>query len=201
MKARKVTGLDPQGALADNVERIARTRLDELEGFLPAVLDEREVTALHDMRIAAKRLRYLLEATAETCFGGYAPTAAKRARELQTLIGEIHDCDVAIPRVEEALTGIETADEEQLVQRAGEAPDLDPRLAADLPHAAEHRGLVTLLTYLRARRRVLYRQFLATWRSWERDGVAPRLRFALAERPASITRRSPDGNESERPPA
>lgn len=201
MKARKVTGLDPQGALAENAERIARTRLEELEGFVPAVLDEREVTALHDMRIAAKRLRYLLEATAEICFGDYAGTAAKRARELQDLIGEIHDCDVAIPRVEEALTAVEAADEEQLVQRAGDAPDLDPRLAADLPHAAEHRGLVTLLTYLRARRRVLYRRFLAVWRSWERDGVAPRLRFALQERPEAITRRSPDGNESGSQPA
>jgi hypothetical protein len=201
VKARRVTGLDPQGGLADNVERIARTRLDELEGFVPAVLDPREVTALHDMRIAAKRLRYLLEATAPTCFGAYARTAGKRARELQDLIGEIHDCDVAIPRVEQALAAVEAADEEQLVRRAGDASDLDPRLAADLPHAGEHRGLITLLTYLRARRRVLYRRFLATWRAWERDGVSPRLRYALAERPDAITRRSPDGNESEDSPA
>ncbi len=201
MKPRKVSGLDPQGGLADNAERIARVRLDELEGFVPAVLDAREVTALHDMRIAAKRLRYLLEATAATCFGGYARTAAKRTRALQDLIGEIHDCDVAIPRVEQALTAVEAADEEQLVRRAGDAPDIAPRLAADLPHAGEHRGLVTLLTYLRARRRVLHRRFVAAWRSWERDGVSPRLRYALAERPDAITRRSPDGNESEDPPA
>lgn len=201
MKARKVAGLDPQGALADNVERIALTRLGELEGFVPTVLDEREMTALHDMRIAAKRLRYLLEATAEICFGGYARSAAKRARELQDLIGEIHDCDVAIPRVEQALSAVAAADEDQLVRRAGDASDLDPRLAGELPHAAEHRGLVTLLTYLRARRRVLYRRFLVGWRSWERDGVAPRLRYALAERPEAITRRSPDGNESDEPPA
>lgn len=201
MKARKVAGVEPLGGLADNVERIARTRLAELEGFVPTALDPHEVTALHDMRIAAKRLRYLLEATAETCFGAYARTAAKRARGLQDLIGEIHDCDVAIPRVEQALTAVEAADEEQLVQRAGDASDLDPRLAAELPHAAEHRGLVTLLTYLRARRRVLFRRFLAEWRSWERDGVAPRLRYALAERPEAITRRSPYGNESEEPPA
>lgn len=201
MKARKVPGLDPHGGLADNVERIARTRLDELEAFVPAALDPREVDALHGMRIAAKRLRYLLEATAEPCFGDYARVAAKRARGLQDVIGEIHDCDVAIPRVEQALTAVETADEDELVRRAGDAPDAAPRLAAELPHAAEHRGLVTLLTYLRARRRVLHRRFLDDWRSWERDGVGSRLRFALAERPEAITRRSPDGNEPEDPPA
>jgi CHAD domain-containing protein len=33
--------------------------------------DPREVEALHDMRIAAKRLRYILEIT-EPCFGEYA---------------------------------------------------------------------------------------------------------------------------------
>ncbi|MFA4927836.1 MAG: CHAD domain-containing protein [Patulibacter sp.] len=201
MKARKVPGLDPHGELADNVARIARVRLDELCDFVPAVLDASEVAALHDMRIAAKRLRYLLEATAETCFGDYARTAAKRARDLQGLIGEIHDCDVAIPRVEQALEAIETADEEELVDRAEDASDLDPRLAGELPHADEHRGLVTLLIYLRARRRVLYRQFLVAWREWERDGVRPRLLYALAERPESITPRSPDDNDSGSSPA
>lgn len=185
MKARAVPGVDPHGGLADNLERIARARLDELEGFVPAVLDPGEVRALHDMRIATKRLRYLLEATAEICFGAYARVAAKRTRRLQELIGEIHDCDVAIPRVEAALAAIEAADEDELVRRAGDAPDLDPRLAAELPHAGEHRGLVTLITYLRARRRVLHRRFLEEWRSWERDGVGPRLRFALSERPPS----------------
>ncbi|MBF6621357.1 MAG: CHAD domain-containing protein [Patulibacter sp.] len=196
MKARKVVGLDPQGRLADNVERIARARLEELQGFAPAVLDASEVTALHDMRIAAKRLRYLLEATAETCFGDYARTAAKRARDLQEVIGEIHDCDVAIPRVERALEAIEAADEAALFGRAEDAADLDPRRAGDLPHADEHRGLITLLIYLRARRRVLYREFLGAWRAWERDGVRPRLLYALAERPEPITRRSPDDNDS-----
>ncbi len=201
MKARPVSGVDPQGPLADNVERIARTRLDELCGFVPAVLDETEVEALHDMRIAAKRLRYLLEATAGTCFGDYARTAAKRARGLQGLIGEIHDCDVAIPRVEQALAAVEAADEEELVRRADGADDLDPKLARELPHADEHRGLVTLLSYLRARRRVLYQRFLAEWRRWERDGVSPRLRYALAERPDVITPRSPDGNDQGGAPA
>jgi hypothetical protein len=196
VKGRKVAGLDPRGGFADNVERIARTRLEELQGFVPAVLDESEVTALHDMRIAAKRLRYLLEATAEVCFGEYARTAAKRARDLQGVIGEIHDCDVAIPRVEQALEAIEDADEAALLDRAEDASDLDPRLAGDLPHADEHRGLITLLVYLRARRRVLYRQFVREWRSWERDGVRSRLLYALAERPAPITPRSPDDNDS-----
>jgi hypothetical protein len=88
MKARKVKGLDADGALADNAERIVRARLDELQGFIPRALDPDEVVALHDMRIAAKRLRYILEVTAESCFGPYAETALKRTKELQDLLFE-----------------------------------------------------------------------------------------------------------------
>ena len=63
MKARKVKGLDPAEPLADNAERIVRVRLDEMCGFMPQAADPSEVVALHDMRIAAKRLRYILEIT------------------------------------------------------------------------------------------------------------------------------------------
>ena len=53
MKARKVKGLDPDGTLADNLQRIVAARLDELASFVPKALDPAEVKTLHDMRIAA----------------------------------------------------------------------------------------------------------------------------------------------------
>ena len=63
MKARRVKGLDPAAPLADNAARIVRVRLDELCSFMPRATDPSEIVALHDMRIAAKRLRYVLEVT------------------------------------------------------------------------------------------------------------------------------------------
>ena len=96
MKARRIDGLDPDGPLADNAERIVLVRLDELCGFMPQAADPEEWVALHDMRIAAKRLRYVLEVTGHV-FGPYAGTATKHVKELQDLLGEIHDCDVQIP--------------------------------------------------------------------------------------------------------
>jgi CHAD domain-containing protein len=99
MKARRVKHLDPDGPLADNAARIVAMRLAEVRSFVPKALDPDQVDALHEMRIAAKRLRYVLELTADTCFGAYAQTGARRARELQDLLGEIHDRDVLLARV------------------------------------------------------------------------------------------------------
>ena len=125
------------------------------------------------MRIAAKRLRYVLEVTAEPCFGPYARTAAKRAKDLQDLLGEIHDCDVQLPRVERLVTSLRDADADELRRRAGDADDLDPALAARLPHARRLARPVALETYLRARRTLLYGRFLTLGAIFSARACAP----------------------------
>jgi CHAD domain-containing protein len=201
MKARKVKGLEPEGALADNAERIVRVRLDELQSFIPAALHPEEVTALHDMRIAAKRLRYVLEVTAETCFGPYADTALKRIKDLQDLLGEIHDCDVQLPRVQARIEELRAQDAHAARSRApGKPDDLDPKYATRTAHARAWRGLETLAVYLQARRELLFERFLELWTRLERDGFRARLQYAATERPAasdSLTGRSPDGNAAD----
>jgi hypothetical protein len=167
MKARRVKGLDREGTLADNAERIVAVRLDELCSFVPRALDPDEVTTLHDMRIAAKRLRYVLEVTSP-CFGPYAVTAAKKAKELQDLLGELHDCDVLVPRLGRLLRELETEDVAAREQR----------------HAASWRGLHALIIRTRIRREELFRDFLAMWTDLERAGFRARLEYAIAERTA-----------------
>jgi hypothetical protein len=181
VKARRVKGLDPDGTLADNAERIVRVRLAELCGFMPQAADPEEVVALHDMRIAAKRLRYILEVTGP-CFGPYTKNATKLAKELQDLLGEIHDCDVQIPETAEFAERLQAADAAALRAAAGDADDLDPALLKQAPHARDHAGVAALHAHLRARRLLLFDRFLELWGDLERKGFRARLEYAVAER-------------------
>jgi CHAD domain-containing protein len=96
VKARAVEGLDPKAPLRPNAARIVATRLAELLALSGPALDPEASRAQHDLRIAAKRLRYVLEIT-ESCFGPEAEVARKAAKQLQGVLGEIHDCDVMLP--------------------------------------------------------------------------------------------------------
>jgi hypothetical protein len=167
VKARKVKGLEPAEPLADNAERIVRVRLDEMCGFMPQAADPNEVVALHDMRIAAKRLRYILEITAPV-FGDYASTAVRLTKDVQDLLGEIHDCDVQIPEVQAFLDELVAEDAEQLVAAAGNAGDLDPSAVRRRRTATTTRAWWRCsCTCARAGER-LRAVFLELWRDYER---------------------------------
>jgi hypothetical protein len=181
MKARRVKKLDPMGPLSENAARIVRVRLDEMRSFTPKALKPGATGKQHDMRIAAKRLRYALEVTG-FCFGRSADVARRRARDLQEILGELHDCDVMLPRVERHLAALRDADAESVRERAGDSEDLDPALAARAPHRTSYRGLETLMVFLQARRRLLFDRFRAFWAEQERSGTWDRLELATKQR-------------------
>jgi CHAD domain-containing protein len=153
MKARKVKDLDPDAPFRENAQKMARVRIEEVWRLGARSRDPREQEALHNMRIAAKRLRYLLEIT-EPCFGRPAKRGAKVARELQDLLGEIHDCDVMSERVRARAEGVPVDDE-------------------------RYTGLEALASYMEARRRVLHRQFVHFWSDIERKSFRERLEASL----------------------
>ncbi len=187
MKARRVKNLDPAGPLVENLERIVRVRLAELLAFMPRAGDPDKVEALHDMRIAAKRLRYILE-IAHPCFGEYARTAVNRVKDLQELLGELHDCDVQSVELEAFLRDLIAEDALALALAAEGMDDLAPEALRVARHRDDHAGVAALLVYVRARRRVLFGAFERLWTDFERSGFAARLEYAVTERPASAGR-------------
>lgn len=72
--------------------------LSRLEAFLSyeAIIGQPEkVTELHEMRIAAKWLRYTLE-TFSSLYSSGLKTQIQAIKAIQELLGDIHDCDVWI---------------------------------------------------------------------------------------------------------
>ena len=87
---------------AENVQTAdvcARTRqpileqLDELLSHQDSLADPGDCERHHAMRIAAKRLRYTME-IARPVFPGRLDEAIEATKRVQTLLGDVHDCDV-----------------------------------------------------------------------------------------------------------
>lgn len=99
-KALTLLAVSVDGKLSTNAPLMLHTRLEELFSFADCVLDEARVDELHNMRIAAKRLRYTLEIFG-SCFGDEPFNRIyDTVKKIQEQIGEIHDADVRVPLLE-----------------------------------------------------------------------------------------------------
>lgn len=101
-KARFHAHIRPHGAVGENVRRIVRARLTEMYIWAQYMHDERRAGEQHQLRIAAKRLRYTLE-----LFRDFLPEQANDAikdlKGLQDALGLLHDCDVLLAILRSAL--------------------------------------------------------------------------------------------------
>jgi hypothetical protein len=152
-----------------------------VRSFAPAALQPERSRDQHDMRIAAKRLRYVLELTG-FCFDEPARTAQRQARELQEVLGEIHDCDVMLPRIEAHLVELRSRDAAAVRRKAGEARDLDPALVSQTRHRTSYPGLAVLAVFVEARRQLLFDRFKAVWEEQEASGSWGRLEQSVESR-------------------
>ena len=94
-KAKPVVGIVVQASTAKNARVIARTRLDEMVMWGRYAHNPQHINELHDLRIAAKRLRYTLEV-----FADVLPTEThsivEKVTQIQEELGNLHDGDVMI---------------------------------------------------------------------------------------------------------
>lgn len=102
-KAFPLLAIDTDGSLAASAPLMLHTRLVELYRFAKSVDDVALVDDLHNMRIAAKRLRYTMEIFEPCLSGGAFDDLYKAVKSIQEQIGDIHDCDVRRPFIAEFL--------------------------------------------------------------------------------------------------
>lgn len=173
-KAKPITGLDPHAPTGKNARAIAETRLEEMYSWGEYVDDPYDVKNLHNLRIAAKRLRYTLEV-----FEDFLPEACKPIVEeltkIQDELGTLHDSDVmigllrlclgsqeSVPMYDQALSAAQK-------QNSKGGSILRPELVATLidakaaPSAQERYGLEQLLQKHEQERGEQYEAFRQHW--------------------------------------
>ncbi len=94
-KAKPVMGIEAQVSTSTNARKIARTRLEEMLMWGQYAHDPQRVNELHDLRIAAKRLRYTLEIFSDVLPEG-TDAIIEEVTQIQEELGNLHDGDVMI---------------------------------------------------------------------------------------------------------
>lgn len=175
-KAKPITGLDVQAPTGKNACIIALTRLEEMYDWSTYVDSPYAVRELHNLRIAAKRLRYTLEIFADFLPGDCKPLV-KELEQVQEELGQLHDSDVMIALLrlclgsqENPITSQEaTAGRKSQVKKKVAKSFLRPELVAELldpsvaPTAEERYGLEQFLRKQELAREEQYRTFRQHW--------------------------------------
>ncbi len=153
-KALPLYAVNPRESLHSNAPLMLHTRLEELYQFTPYIGDPANVAELHNMRIAAKRLRYTMEIFGPCFPGKDFAKVYDQVKSVQEQIGEIHDRDVRGPLLQAFLDA-----------HAAARPEI-------------RTGLERLIHAEASERAQMYDRFLAFWNKLQKQGF--RRNFLLA---------------------
>jgi CHAD domain-containing protein len=109
-KPRPIPGLGPQVSFREAAAAALEFRSEEVFSFAQGVLDTEDIERVHDMRVATRRLRAVMEIFAP-CFPKRRHRAALReVKALADALGERRDPDVAIASLERVAGALTAAD-------------------------------------------------------------------------------------------
>lgn len=119
-----------------------------------------EIKKLHELRILAKRLRYSIELFA-LCWGKEMEAMAKEVAQMQTSLGELHDCDVWIQDLGSRL---------KRTARKTTPESTEPQIRA---------GATWLLKHFAVARTEHYRDAVSRWEQWQAEGFLEQIAAKL----------------------
>ncbi len=173
-RARPIKGLDSQAPTGMNARIIAKVRLEDLYSWESYVDDPYNIRELHNMRIAAKRLRYTFEVFEDVLPDQSKPIVEELVK-IQDELGILHDTDVMIALLRLCLGSQDTASivdyaqSSANVQQRKEKSLVAPELVADLldpavaPTTGERFGLEMFLQHQEQLRATQYDTFRQHW--------------------------------------
>ena len=134
--SRKGPGIDPADSMAEAARKVLHDQLDRMAGHEQGARDGRDMEEVHDMRVAARRMRAALRV-----FGPYVDTTAykpfrKALRRAGRVLGTVRDLDVFREKAQRYLDALPP-------ERQSE---LDPLLAVwQTAYAAAREAMLALL--------------------------------------------------------
>ena len=134
---------------------IIRDRLRELEKLSVSLYQPLGAAELHEMRIAAKRLRYAIERFA-VCWDSETLTFAKSSARLQSALGSLHDCDVWLEDFRREILN-----------------------SKRLRHEEQIKTFVWLFKHYNELRNTYFAEAFSLWDEWERDDLSGSLKRTL----------------------
>lgn len=163
---------------------IIERHLHELVELSANLFRPHDSEGLHELRIAAKELRYALELFS-ACWTGRLKPFAKEIAHLQSSLGDLHDCDAWIKGLGKRLAA---------EGEGGEAGgSLDQRAAPGV----ERRAALWLFRHFASERASHHEQALARWHAWENYGLLPHLRELLRQPREDVATESAQQMEDE----
>jgi len=129
-----------------------QSHLDEFLFFEVFIFDSSRIKELHQMRIAAKKLRYSLEVFSDL-YDHETDFALDIARQSQEILGQIHDADVWI----NFLPNFTNNEQNKISNFYG----------YDSPFSRLSPGIDFLMENRTQERQKLYKKFLNLWRKWK----------------------------------
>lgn len=119
-KAREIPGIGPGQTFRQAAASAVEVRTEELFSFADGVLDTDDIERVHDMRVASRRLRAVMEVFAPC----YPKPEFKRAlREVKALaddLGRRRDPDVGIESLRRVAAGLTAEDRPGIMHLIGE---------------------------------------------------------------------------------
>ena len=192
-KALPIPGLDVDEPILVNACLIIETRLGEMLNYEPFIDKVERVFELHQMRIAAKRLRYSMEIF-QPVVSEYTPhgkdfvKATEQIKSLQEHLGVIHDADVLVPRLEEHMARL-------LKPGHGHDKRGELRTGVDLVDLEGCQGILTLCVQVRDERVDRYMRLLNDWAKYREsrffENLVSLLRKAVEVSPTAAPAEAP----------
>lgn len=185
-KARPIIGLDPLAPAGENARLIARQRLADMDACATYAEHPEHTQELHDLRIAAKRVRYTLEIFADVLPATCQEFVAELT-QLQDELGAVHDSQVMLSLLLQLLS---QAQDQATPEHTLLAPLMTQHILLcarrSPPSAQEIQGLRDFLHRQEHHRIQAYSSFRRHWEEMEQRHFRAALAQMLEQREISL---------------